>query len=170
MRTHESRSERALSPHVLESGFLRGSRSKTPLFSHFKTRFKCLIWNSFAFTRAKIRLSNQERAESRSETSFGTWFVLMWTGPQCKPTLRLNVRTCLLHTMMYSLYTFCKLHWTNCAYRSEILMPNLREYKWFVVIKKTIMYNVYYTYNADSFFLFYRQTAWLASSWFIVGC
>ena len=47
------------------------------LFSHFKS----LIWNSFAFTRAIIRLSNQERAESRSETSFGTWFVLMWTGP-----------------------------------------------------------------------------------------
>ena len=51
------------------------------LFSHFKTSFKSLIWNSFAFTRAKIRLSNQDRAESRSETSFGTWFVLMWTGP-----------------------------------------------------------------------------------------
>ena len=59
------------------SGFLRESRSKTPLFS----RFKSLIWNSFAFTRANIRLSNQESAESRSETSFGTWFVLMWTGP-----------------------------------------------------------------------------------------
>ena len=43
--------------------------------AHCKTRFKSLIWNSFAFTRAKIRLSNQERAESRS------WFVLMWTGP-----------------------------------------------------------------------------------------
>ena len=36
-------------------------------FLHFKTRFKSLIWNSFAFTRAKIRLSNQERAESRSK-------------------------------------------------------------------------------------------------------
>ena len=62
MHTHESRSERALRSHVLESGFLGGSRSKTPLFS----RFKSLIWNSFAFTCAKIRLSNQERAESRS--------------------------------------------------------------------------------------------------------
>ena len=71
---HESCSERALRSHVLESGFLGGSRSKTPLFSRFKTRFKSLIWNSFAFTWAKIRLSNQERAESRSETSFGTWF------------------------------------------------------------------------------------------------
>ena len=51
------------------------------LFSRFKTRFKSLIWNSFAFTKAKIRLSNQERAESRSEMSFGTWFILRWTGP-----------------------------------------------------------------------------------------
>ena len=81
MHTHISRSERALHSHVLESGFLCESRSKMPLFSCFKTRFKSLIWNSFAFTRAKIRLSNQERAESRSETSFGTWFFLMWTGP-----------------------------------------------------------------------------------------
>ena len=53
----------ALRSHVLESGFLRWSRSKTPFFPHFKTRFKSLIWNSFAFTRAKIRLSNQERVE-----------------------------------------------------------------------------------------------------------
>ena len=80
MRTHKSHSERPLH-YVLESGFLRESRSKTPLFSHFKTPFKSLIWNSFVFTRAKIRLSNQERAESRSETSLGMWFVLMWTGP-----------------------------------------------------------------------------------------
>ena len=49
---HESRSERALHSHVLESGFLGGSRSKTPIFSHFKTHFKSLIWNSFAFTWA----------------------------------------------------------------------------------------------------------------------
>ena len=82
MCTHESRSERALRSHVLESGFLRRSRSKTPLFSCFKTRFKSLIWKSFAFTKGKIRLSNQERAESRSETSFGTRFVLLWTGPE----------------------------------------------------------------------------------------
>ena len=82
MHTHESRSERALRSHVLESGFLRGSRSKTPFFSHFKTCFKSLIWKSFAFTKGKIMLSNQERAESRSEMSFGTWFVLLWTGPQ----------------------------------------------------------------------------------------
>ena len=74
VHTHESRSERALRSHVLESGFLGGSRSKRPLFSRFKMCFKSLIWNSFAFTWAKIRLSNQERAESRSETSFGTWF------------------------------------------------------------------------------------------------
>ena len=69
MHTHESRSERALRTHVLESGFLRGSRSKTPLFSRFKMRFKSPIWNNFAFTWAKIWLSNQERAESRSEMS-----------------------------------------------------------------------------------------------------
>ena len=74
MHTHESRSETALRLHGLESGFLGGSRSKTPFFSRFKTRFKSLIWNSFLFTWAKIRLSNQEKAESRFETSFGTWF------------------------------------------------------------------------------------------------
>ena len=74
MHTHESRSETALRLHGLESGFLGGSRSKTPFFSRFKTRSKSLIWNSFLFTWAKIRLSNQEKAESRFETSFGTWF------------------------------------------------------------------------------------------------
>ena len=74
MHTHESRSETALRLHGLESAFLCGSRFKTPFFSRFKTRFKSLIWNSFLFTWAKIRLSNQEKAESRFETSFGTWF------------------------------------------------------------------------------------------------
>ena len=71
MHRQESRSERALRSHVLESGFLRGSRSKTPFFGISKlTHFKSLIWNGFAFTGAKIRLSNQERAER----DFGTWF------------------------------------------------------------------------------------------------
>ena len=51
MHTHESRSERALHSHVLESGFLGRSRSQTPFFLHFKS----LIWNCFAFTRAKIK-------------------------------------------------------------------------------------------------------------------
>ena len=60
MHTHESRSETALRLHGLESGFLGGSRSKTPFFLRFKTRSKSLIWNSFLFTWAKIRLSNQE--------------------------------------------------------------------------------------------------------------
>ena len=82
MHMHESRSERALCAHVLESGFLHVSRSKKPFFSHFKTRFNSLIWNSFAFTRAKIRLSSQKRAESHSKMPFGTWFVRMWTGPK----------------------------------------------------------------------------------------
>ena len=53
MHMHKSCSERALRSHVLESGFLGGSRSKTVLFSCFKMRFKSLIWNSFAFTWAK---------------------------------------------------------------------------------------------------------------------
>ena len=83
-----------------ESGFLPGSWSETPIFS----RFKSLVWTSFAFTKGKIRLSNQERvksqgqervksqrvksgfqirkgSESRSETAFGTQFVPLWTGP-----------------------------------------------------------------------------------------
>ena len=67
-----------------------------------KTRFKSLIWNSFAFTRAKIWLSNQERAESRSETSFGTWFVLMWTGP-------------LFH-MIYIFFTIMWMHSLSNSY------------------------------------------------------
>ena len=37
-----------------QSGFLCGSWSKKPIFS----RFKSLIWKSFAFTKGKIRLSN----------------------------------------------------------------------------------------------------------------
>ena len=74
MHTRESHSEIALRSHGLQSGFQGGSRSKTPFLSRFKTRFKSLIWNSFAITWAKIRLSNQERAESRFKTSFGTWF------------------------------------------------------------------------------------------------
>ena len=56
MHTHESRSERALRSHGLESGFLGGSRSKTPFFSRSKTHFRSLILNSFASTWAKIRL------------------------------------------------------------------------------------------------------------------
>ena len=36
MHTHESRSERALRSHGLESGFQGGSRSKTPFLSRFK--------------------------------------------------------------------------------------------------------------------------------------
>ena len=43
MHTHESRSETALRLHGLESGFLGGSRSKTPFFSRFKMRSKSLI-------------------------------------------------------------------------------------------------------------------------------
>ena len=44
MHTHDSRSERALCSHVLESGFLRESRSKTPFFSRFKMHnFESLI-------------------------------------------------------------------------------------------------------------------------------
>ena len=49
-----------------ESGFLRGSQSKTLLFSHFKR----LIGNSFAFTKGKIRLSNQERVQITFRNGF----------------------------------------------------------------------------------------------------
>ena len=56
------------------SGFLGGSWSKTPSFSRFKTRFKSLIWKSFLFTWAIFTLSNQEKAELRLETSYGTRF------------------------------------------------------------------------------------------------
>ena len=108
MHTHESRSERALRSHVLESGFLRESRSQTSFFSQFKMRFKSLIWNSFAFTKTKIRLSNQERAESRSETSFGMWFVLMWTGPLCfAPPLNPNPGSAPVALPVYRHLTAC---------------------------------------------------------------
>ena len=53
---------------------IRLSRRITIQNPLFFSCFKSLLWNSFVFTWAKIRLSNQERAESRSETSFGTWF------------------------------------------------------------------------------------------------
>ena len=85
MHTHESRSETALRLHGLESGFLGGSRSKTPFFPRFKTRSKSLIWNSFWFTWAKIRLLNQEKAESRFETSFRNVILV-----HCKHTLCLS--------------------------------------------------------------------------------
>ena len=40
MHTHESRSETALRLHGLESGFLGGSRSKTPFFVVFQNAFQ----------------------------------------------------------------------------------------------------------------------------------
>ena len=40
MHTHESRYERALRWHVLESGFLGGSRSKTPFIFAFQNAFQ----------------------------------------------------------------------------------------------------------------------------------
>ena len=43
MHTHESRSERALRSHVLESGFLGGSRSKTPFFRVSKAWFETAL-------------------------------------------------------------------------------------------------------------------------------
>ena len=73
IHTHESRSETALRLHGLESGFLGGSRSKTPFFRISK-RVSKAWFETALFTWAKIRLSNQEKAESRFETSFGTWF------------------------------------------------------------------------------------------------
>ena len=49
-----------------ESGYLGRSRAKTPIFS----RFKSLIWKSFAFTKGKIRLSNQERVRITIQNRF----------------------------------------------------------------------------------------------------
>ena len=46
-----------------ESGFPSGSWSKRPLFCVSKACFKSLVWKSFAFTKSKIRLSNQERVK-----------------------------------------------------------------------------------------------------------
>ena len=39
-------------------------------FSHFKMHFKSLIWESFAFTKGKIRLSNQERVRIMFRNGF----------------------------------------------------------------------------------------------------
>ena len=49
-----------------ESGFLRGSRSKTPFLSCFKS----LIWKSFASTKGKIWLSIQERVRITFRNGF----------------------------------------------------------------------------------------------------
>ena len=67
-----------------ESGFLRGSRSKTPFISHFKS----LIWKSFAFTKGKIRLSNQERVWITFRNGF--WNMI------CSFVNRSNVLLCAL--------------------------------------------------------------------------
>ena len=56
IHTQESRSERALRSHVLESGFLGRSRSKT--FFHIS---KAWFETALRSQGAKIRLSNQER-------------------------------------------------------------------------------------------------------------
>ena len=53
-----------------ESGFLRKSRSKMPIFLRFKTHFKSLIWKSFVFIKGKIRLSNQERVRITIRNGF----------------------------------------------------------------------------------------------------
>ena len=79
-----------------ESGFLRESRSKTSLFS----RFKSLIWKSFAFTKGKIR----KVSESRSATAFGTWFVPLWTGPIY---IALNIPLCILGSQVVYCEVFC---------------------------------------------------------------
>ena len=65
MHTHESRSgpkNQAFSR--------RGSRSKTHFFLVLKAHFKSLIWKSFAFTKGKIRLSNQERVRITFQNGF----------------------------------------------------------------------------------------------------
>ena len=61
MHTHESHYETALRLHGLESGFLGGSRSKTPFFSRFKTRSKSLIWNSFCLHGLKSGFQIRKR-------------------------------------------------------------------------------------------------------------
>ena len=81
MHTHESRSETALRLHGLESGFLGGSRSKTPFFS----RFKSLIWNSFAFTWTKIRLSNQEKGRITFRNVFRNVILVYVNTPTIYP-------------------------------------------------------------------------------------
>ena len=71
MRTHESRSERALCSQVLR---IRLSRWITIQNTPFM-RFKSLIWKSFAFTMGKAGFQIRKGSESRSKTAFGTWFV-----------------------------------------------------------------------------------------------
>ena len=55
--THKSRFERALRSQVLRIRLSRWITIQNAIFSHFKS----LIWKNFAFTKGKIRLSNQER-------------------------------------------------------------------------------------------------------------
>ena len=68
----ESHSEELSVHKSSESGFLVRSRSKTPSF--LCVCFKLLIWKSFAFTKGKIRLLNQERVRiTISNMAFAMW-------------------------------------------------------------------------------------------------
>ena len=66
MCKHKSRSERALHSQVLR---IRLSR-QIAIQNAFFPRFKSLIWKSVAFTKGKIRLSNQERVRITFRNGF----------------------------------------------------------------------------------------------------
>ena len=76
MHTHKSHSERALCSQVLRIRLSRQIAFPNALFS----RFKSLIWKSFAFTKGNIR----KGSESWSKTAFGTWLAPLWTGQKSK--------------------------------------------------------------------------------------
>ena len=61
LHIQKHRSERALHSQVIRIRLSIGrSRSKTPLFSHFKS----LIWKNFAFTKGKIRLFRSGKGQN----------------------------------------------------------------------------------------------------------
>ena len=64
--THESRSERALRLHVLESGFLRGSRSKTPFFRVSKAWFERALRSQRVKSGFQIRKGPKRLSEHDS--------------------------------------------------------------------------------------------------------
>ena len=76
-----------------ESGFLGGSRSKTPFLGGFKS----LIWKSFLFTKGKIRLSNQERVRITYRNGFWNVFRSFVNRPYVRWSLGTSRSSCTLH-------------------------------------------------------------------------
>ena len=82
MRTHESRSERALRSHVLRTRLSMRITTQNALYFTFQKRVsKAWFERALRSQRGKSGFKIRKGSESRSETASGTWFVPLWTGP-----------------------------------------------------------------------------------------